>query len=137
MSNRIERIQNYSLKKSGCGDYSVTQCGIFGHICNHSGDVFPKDLEKTLCIRSSSITGIIDRMEKKGLLTRVPVKHDGRMKKIVITPGREHSMAEPSEAILAVEAKLVRDIPAEEIERFYSTLNKLIAAVDRMEEEME
>ncbi len=137
LANRVERLQNYFLKRNGCGEYSVTQCGIFGHIRNYSGDIFPKDLEKTLCIRSSSITGIIDRMEKKGLLARVPVKHDGRMKKIVITPGKETSMDEPSKAILDVEANLVKEIPPEEIEQFYATLNKLIAAIDKMEEEMD
>ena len=137
IANRVERLQNYYLKKNGCGEYSVTQCGIFGHICNHPGDVFPKDLEKTLCIRSSSITGIIDRMEKKGLLTRIASKHDGRMKRIVIAPGKEDLMAVPSKAILDVEANLVKNIPPEEIEQFYATLNKLVAAVDKMEENMD
>ena len=134
IANRIERIQNAYLKQRGYGEYSTTQCGIIGYIRNHEGNVYSRDLEKVLCIRSSSITGIVERMEKKGMLSRVQVKHDGRMKKLVLVPGREALFKEASNAVLDVEADLIKNISSSERTQLFLILTKLKATIDEMEE---
>ncbi|MGD9763446.1 MAG: MarR family winged helix-turn-helix transcriptional regulator [Candidatus Binatia bacterium] len=43
-------------------------------------------LAKRLACDASNITGIVDRLEDRGLLVRRPVPHDRRMKVVALTP---------------------------------------------------
>lgn len=45
----------------------------------------PKQIAKALRLDSSTITGILDRMENKGLIKRTPYSDDRRTLKVVIT----------------------------------------------------
>ena len=44
-----------------------------------------KDIEKELDISNPTVTGILNRLEVKGLITRVPCRHDARAKNIEVT----------------------------------------------------
>ncbi|WP_077393859.1 MarR family winged helix-turn-helix transcriptional regulator [Clostridium saccharobutylicum] len=45
----------------------------------------PKQISEILSLDSSTITGLLDRMENKGLIQRVPNKNDRRTLNVVIT----------------------------------------------------
>ena len=53
--------------------------------CNGDKEIFQKDIEKQFSICRSSASGLILRMEQKGMIERVPVSSDKRLKKIVLT----------------------------------------------------
>ena len=48
-------------------------------------DVFPKDLEEFLEIKPSSVTSLVNNLERKGYLRRESLADDGRYKKLVLT----------------------------------------------------
>lgn len=48
-------------------------------------DVFPKDLEEFLEIKGSSVTSLINNLERNGYLRRESLETDGRYKKLVLT----------------------------------------------------
>lgn len=48
-------------------------------------NVFQKELEEEFKIRKSSITSVIQILEKKGVVRRVPVSGDARQKELVLT----------------------------------------------------
>lgn len=48
-------------------------------------DVFPKDLEEFLKIKPSSVTSLINHLERNGYLRRENLADDGRYKKLVLT----------------------------------------------------
>ncbi len=48
-------------------------------------DVFPKDLEEFLEIKGSSVTSLINNLERGGYLRRESLATDGRYKKLVLT----------------------------------------------------
>lgn len=48
-------------------------------------DVFPKDLEVFLEIKPSSVTSLIDNLERNGYLRRESLADDGRFKKLILT----------------------------------------------------
>ena len=53
-------------------------------------DVFQRDIEAHFNIQRSTATGILQLMEKNGLISRVSLDSDARMKRIVVTEkGRE------------------------------------------------
>ena len=60
---------------------------VIGYLSEHEGkDVFQRDLEEEFSVRRSTATGILQLMEKNELITREPVSHDARLKKLVLTP---------------------------------------------------
>ncbi|HWF36589.1 MAG TPA: MarR family transcriptional regulator [Solirubrobacteraceae bacterium] len=78
------------------------------------------ELAKLLGCDNSNVTGIVDRLEARGLVTRRPYAQDRRVKHVVLTPAgtelaarfRAH-MASPPEAIsrLSVaDQRLLRDL---------------------------
>ena len=48
-------------------------------------DTFQKDIEKEFSINRSTTSEMIKLMCKKGMIKRVAVSHDARLKKIVLT----------------------------------------------------
>ncbi|MEU7578520.1 MarR family transcriptional regulator [Streptomyces sp. NPDC041068] len=49
-------------------------------------------LAETLSCDASNMTGIIDRLEKRGLVRREPSPGDRRVKNVVLTPEGEHAI---------------------------------------------
>ena len=48
-------------------------------------DVFTKDLEQFLDIKSASATSLVNYLEKLGYIRREPVEEDGRYRRLVLT----------------------------------------------------
>ena len=67
------------------------------------------ELAKFLACDNSNVTGIVDRLEERGLVTRQPAEHDRRVKLIVLTEEGhrvrreiERRITEPPRAIAAL-----------------------------------
>ena len=50
------------------------------------GDVYQRDLEKAFKLRRSTISSLLNTLERKELLRREPVPQDARLKKLILTP---------------------------------------------------
>ena len=59
--------------------------GFVEHENRMGRDVYQKDLEAELGITRSSVTNLLQLMEKKGYIRRVDVMSDARLKRIVLT----------------------------------------------------
>jgi DNA-binding MarR family transcriptional regulator len=78
------------------------------------------DLAHALYCDNSNVTGIVDRLEERGLVRREPAKGDRRVKLLVLTEDGEwmreqitKRMAEPPPAIASLSAKdqrMLRDV---------------------------
>ena len=93
---------------------------------NRETDVFQKDLEEYLEIKGSSITSILDNLEKNGYVRREAVDYDGRLKKLAITEKAYAIEEDIVERVNGYMYSLFRGIPEEEREVFYSVLCKMI-----------
>lgn len=84
LSHIIRRNIDHCTEKSGL---SGPQSRILHFIADHSAaeDVFQRDLENVFRIRRSSITSLVQSLERSGLIERVSVESDARLKKLVIT----------------------------------------------------
>ena len=62
------------------------QCATMRYLRQHEGEnVFQKDLEGAFSITGATATNILKVMEKEGLITRVPMPQDARLKKLELT----------------------------------------------------
>ena len=77
----------------------------------HERDVFQKDVEKHLKLTNPTITGIIKRLEEKGMIVRCASTGDARCKCLHVTE-EGHNILHKCfhQGILSVEAKLVKNI---------------------------
>ncbi len=98
---------------------------IIGYIYRRGGEVFQKDIETEFVIRRSTATGILNLMEKNGLIVRVPVERDKRLKSLVLTDKAIKVHEKVMDEISAIEDLLVRGLSAEEIADFECTLRKI------------
>ena len=88
-------------------------------------DIFQKDLERGLDLKRSSISLMLNNMEKSGLIQRVPVSEDARLKKLALTEKSYKLYEKISTAINSVENRLSNEITEDELTVFYSVLHKI------------
>ncbi len=106
---------------------------IIGFVCanlKQGRDVFQRDIEQEFKIRRSTATGILKLMEKNGLLTRVPISGDGRLKKIILTDKAMEVFELIDKHMRHIDAQATRGLSEEEIEAFYSITDKIRANLE-------
>lgn len=85
-----------------------------------------KDLERILDISNPTVTGILNRLEAKDLIKRVPCKHDARIKYIEVTKKAIELDKEIRKTFKESEEQLVSSLTPEEIDRLNEYLIKIL-----------
>ena len=124
--NMIKR----EFKKSAAFDKLEHLTGTHGWIIKYlyehrEEDVYQRDIENNFSIRRSTVTGILQLMEKNGLIIRESVENDARLKKLRLTEKAIdlHYMIE--ESIAETEKKICEGITEEEKEIFFRITEKI------------
>ena len=73
------------------------------------------------------MTGILKGMEKKGLIQRLSVEEDARLKRIILTPQAKSLHQEVEMAVVRMEKIALRGLSKSEIEVFLEILEKMKA----------
>ncbi|MFY9941518.1 MAG: MarR family transcriptional regulator [Desulfobacterales bacterium] len=97
------------------------------------GPLSSTELSRRLFVTPSNITGIIDRLEKKGLVERLPKARDRRVTMITLTPQgqvRSHSLPDPIEKKLISGLGELQDSAVEDLS---DTMRRLITLLDAQE----
>ena len=86
LNNLIKRRVEMSETKEEVEHLTGVHGFVIGYISDHDDeDIFQRDIEEKFEIRRSTATGIINLMEKNGLIIREKVDYDARLKKLVLT----------------------------------------------------
>lgn len=86
-------------------------------------DVFQRDFEDAFCISRATASNMLALMEKKGLIKRVSVEQDARLKKIILTEQAMRQMEQAEQDIIEMETLLVKGMSKEEKESFFHCLD--------------
>lgn len=89
------------------------------------GDLFQRDVEKQFNIRRATATGILQVMEREGLLRREPVDYDARLKKLILTPEAIELDENILRSIQSAERQMMAGILPEELEVFWRVLDQM------------
>lgn len=123
-SNRIHRRMGREI-----GQYGLTsvQGRILGFVRHESAkrDIFQKDIEEEFDIRRSSVTSVLQLMEKNGYIKRVSVSEDARLKKIILTEKGLDIQNKIHDCILKVEKSLQEELSSEEKDILVSLITRL------------
>ena len=107
---------------------------ILGYLAHNEGrEVYQRELEERFNIRRATVSKTLGLMEQKGLIERVPVAHDARLKRLLLTDkGRRYN-----EEIIAefdrVEADITAGIPPEKLAEFYEVCDMLKDNLNKLE----
>lgn len=100
---------------------------------NSGKDIYQKDLETHMEVGKSSITAVLNIMEKNGYIERKSVKHDARLKKIIATEKGKEVAAVLTDSIKEAEKLVLSDFSEEEKEMFYSLLERVRKRAENLE----
>lgn len=99
---------------------------ILGYLyCNRDKDIFQRDFEEQFKIRRSTTTNVLKTMEKKGLIRRISVDYDGRLKKIELTDKSLAIHEKIERDIMVMEQKVINGLTEEEIITFCKIIDKI------------
>lgn len=92
---------------------------------NEDREVFQRDLERDFNIRRATVTGVLQLMERGGLIVRESVDYDARLKKITLTPKAIVVHELNVQRFKDFENELCRGLTEEEVASFFSIAEKL------------
>lgn len=98
---------------------------------NRNADIFQKDFEEKFSIRRSTASKILKTMEQKGLIVRVSVENDARLKKIVLTDKAIELHKTVNSEIENREKRLKQGISDSEIKLFLEVAEKISANMEK------
>ncbi|BDE86643.1 MAG: MarR family transcriptional regulator [Clostridiales bacterium] len=107
--------QVFQLLSSKLAPYGITpgQYGVLNCLWRKEA-VNPKEMAQILGLETSTISGVLDRMQKKGLIDRVVDPNDRRCVQVVITP-MGAALEEPVlQIIQELNEEVLRDFSREE-----------------------
>jgi len=124
---QVKRLMNRHLTENDGYGLTGMQFAIVSYIAKESAerDVFQKDLEQKFDIRKSTVTGILNTMERDGLLLRETVPYDARLRKMILTDKALQAKKNSEQVIDTVENQLSKGLTEEEIATFLTILEKI------------
>lgn len=101
-------------------------------ISNSKEALCQKHLETFVSCNKSTLSSILDTMEKKDLIERIPDASDTRKKVIVLTENSKKLVKRIKEEKAAIDKEMLQGISDEELDAFQKTLNKMFENLERM-----
>lgn len=124
LAHRVKKRLNATLADLGI---TGVQSRMMHYIILHyqSEPVFQKDLERAFGLSRSTATGILQLLEKNGVIRRESVAHDGRLKSLVPTEKAVTMDAQVHAAVREIERVMTREISSGQLQLFYETVTKM------------
>lgn len=133
-SRLIKRVLDNNSQKEYIDKVTGTHGFALGFLHrNKDRDIFQKDFEKEFDIRRSTASHILSLMEENGMITRESVPYDARLKKIVLTEKALNIQTEVMCFFDNLEKEFEKDISEEELQIFYSVLDKINSNIERID----
>ena len=107
-------------------DVTPAQTHVLLYLQQHGGRVPQHELAEFLRVKPSTVNGVLDRMEEKGLVRRSVSGSDARRRLITLTEKGSEQQALFQQSFLDVEEAMVRGFTQEERETLCALLDRVI-----------
>lgn len=106
-------------------DITPSQYGILNCLWINDGTCLPRQIAELLCLETSTVSGILDRMQKKDLIDRVINPENRREILVMITPKGE-ALKEPVLKIIdEVNEEVLKDFSPKETDFIRKSLRQI------------
>ena len=102
------------------------QTHVLLHLHQSGGQLPQRELLDSLKVKPSTVNGILDRMEEKGLVERTVSGTDARQRLVALTLAGRKREEQVKQAFLEAEALIVRGLTKEETDTLRSLLERVI-----------
>lgn len=106
-------------------DITPSQYGILNCLWINDGTCLPRQIAELLCLETSTVSGILDRMQKKDLIDRVSNPENRREILVMITPKGEALKAPVLKIIDEVNEEVLKDFSPKETEFIRKSLRQI------------
>ena len=130
LSRQLKREMDFKLAKYGITGVQSAMIG-FIYEKKKKKDVFAKDIEKAFDLRRASSAGLIQNMEKNGLIKRETVGNDARLRRIVLTTKALEIRKEVQKNIRKVEKQAIEGLTKEEVKKYVELTEKMSANLEK------
>ena len=93
---------------------------------NEDHDIYQKDVEKEFGITRSTASRVLVLMEEKGLVKRLSVDHDARLKKLILTEKSARMGEEMRKMGEKADAQLLDGFSEEEKAQLFSFIDRMV-----------
>lgn len=136
LNSMLAHNMSAHVKAEGIDEITLMHGWIIRYLYdNREREVFQKDIEKYFKVSRSSVTGVIQVMEKKGYLRRESVDRDARLKKVILTDRGIHTHEAIESLIDCLNTRTMEGISDEELEIFFRVIQKLEANLQKQKME--
>lgn len=127
LHHMISRYLTMCVKEEGIDEITLMHGWIMKYLYeNKEHDIFQKDIEKTFSIGRSTVTNIIQILEKKGYVRREFVEHDARLKKVILTEKGIKGSESIEKMIKKMDTSLEENINDQELDTFFCVSDKIM-----------
>lgn len=88
-------------------------------------DVYQKDIEACFKLRRSTVSSLLNTLERKELIRRVSVAHDARLKKLVLTEKGQEIGRHVQQLLSDLNRQMISDLEPQEQESLSRILRKI------------
>lgn len=132
---KLSRNLSAHVRKAGIDEVTMMHGWIIRYLYeNRDRDIFQKDIEQQFSVGRSTVTNLIQLMEKKGFVKRESVKQDARLKKVILTDKGAGNQEAFEDVVEHIEEELSEGISEEELRIFYQVLDQINQNVKKYEE---
>ncbi|MBP3509671.1 MarR family winged helix-turn-helix transcriptional regulator [Oscillibacter sp.] len=102
------------------------QTHVLRYLRQNGGQMPQRELLENLKVKPSTVNGILDRMEEKGLVERSVSGTDARQRVVALTPAGLEREAEAKQSFLEAEALIAKGLTEKETETLRTLLERVI-----------
>ena len=114
------------------------QSRVIYYILKHceEGPVFQRDIENAFGLSRSTATGILQLLEKNGIIIRESVASDARLKSLVPTPRAVKLNAEVSVGLEEMERRLTKGLSSGQVQLFREIAAQMLRNLDEWDRDI-
>jgi DNA-binding MarR family transcriptional regulator len=109
---------------------TLPQFDVLAQLQRHEDGMSPGELTRELLVTKGNVTGIVDRLVRRGLVQRLRVPSDGRTRRLVLTPrGRQLARRAIPEHRRQIAAHMA-EVPWEDLKSLGPLLRNLVLTLE-------
>lgn len=112
------------MREDGLGDVTVMHGVIIGYLADHP-ETYQRDLENEFQVNRSTITKVVQAMERRGYILRENVPYDKRLKRLVLTDLGLELNQQLRQCVEATNREFMEVMTPEEGKGFIASMQKM------------
>lgn len=124
--NQVRRRME-AKKQENEGNLTGMQHWTLHYLKEHEAEeIYQRDLEEVFSVSRATASNMLQVMEREGLIVRVPVEHDARLKKLVLTERAQHMVERARQDVADLEREMTRGMDEKEVQALTASLDKIL-----------